>query len=226
MLSQKEKCIWDKLSEAAKATILGNAKAPHKPYTHVKFHGVTLGELIKASYHKRDFGETLNNTSNNGLIYEDHHTDNGGGTYMILTTLSRSYKVSRAYIRKLLSIPNSFYTQVMKELTIDVKLYHNFNTAFIYLFTHNHTHCKSLFDRGYNGGFYGEYVTVISISSHRHVNIIGIDNNDITSVTIAAVGTLYHSQDVPVIIIMHQYEYHGNGKTIYSYVQNSGIRMT
>ena len=42
-LSQEENFIWDKLSEAAKSTILGNTKTPHKPSNHVNFHGVTFG---------------------------------------------------------------------------------------------------------------------------------------------------------------------------------------
>ena len=42
MLSQEEKFVWDKLSEAPKAAILGNAKSNHKPSTHVNFHYLTL----------------------------------------------------------------------------------------------------------------------------------------------------------------------------------------
>ena len=75
-MPQEENIIWDKLSEAAKATILCNTKIPHKPYTHVNFHDVTLGGLIKASSHQFYFGDKPNKLSNDDKIGEDHHTDN------------------------------------------------------------------------------------------------------------------------------------------------------
>ena len=85
--------------------------------------------------------------------------------------------------------------------------------------THNCTHCKSLVGRGANGGVAGEDVTFINISPHRHVKIQGIDNHEINSVHIATVGVLDHSQDGSIIIIMHQYIYHGDRNTINSSVQ-------
>ena len=60
MLSQEENYIWDKLSEAAKATILGNYKTIHKPYNLGNVHYVTLGYTIKACSHQIDFGDTPN----------------------------------------------------------------------------------------------------------------------------------------------------------------------
>ena len=88
-LSQDEKFIWDKLSEAAKATILVHSKPPLKNSTHVKFHNITLGEIIKASSHQFDFGDTPNGPSQNDIIDEGHHTDNDGDTLMIITNLSK-----------------------------------------------------------------------------------------------------------------------------------------
>ena len=49
MLSQEENYIWDKLSEAAKANILGNSKIFHNPYTQDNFHDVTLGDFMNAN---------------------------------------------------------------------------------------------------------------------------------------------------------------------------------
>ena len=84
--------------------------------------------------------------------------------------------------------------------------------------THNRTHCQSLVDRGANRGVINEGVTFINKSTHIHVNIRGIDNHEITSVSISTIDALDHSQTGPVIVIMHQYAYSGKGKTIYSYV--------
>ena len=68
-------------------------------------------------------------------------------------------------------------------------------------------------DWGANVGVSCEDVTVVNTSPQRHVNILGIDNHDITSVPIATFGAFDCSQSVPVIIIMHQYEYHRKGNT-------------
>ena len=74
-------------------------------------------------------------------------------------------------------------------------------------------------DRVANVGIAGEDVTVLNTFPHRHVNIQGIDNHNITSILIATVGDLDHSQPDPVFIIIHQYAYHGKGKTMHSYMQ-------
>ena len=86
-MSQQEKCIWDKLSESAKDTILDNIKTPHKPSTHAEFHDVTLGYLINNVSHQFDLGETPNGTSDNDLITKDHHPYNDGDNNIIITNL-------------------------------------------------------------------------------------------------------------------------------------------
>ena len=81
MLSQEKNILLVKLSEAAKATNLGNTKTLHKPSTYVKNHYITLGELIKDSSYQFYFGDTPNWPSNNDIIDKDHHTDNDGDTF-------------------------------------------------------------------------------------------------------------------------------------------------
>ena len=103
----------------------------------------------------------------------------------------------------------------MKELNIDGKLYSQVNNSFIYVSTNSRTHCQSLVDCGDNAGVSGEDITVINITPYRHVNIQGINNHDITSVTVFTVGALAHLQYRPVIIIMNHYVYHIKGNTIH-----------
>ena len=140
-LSWEGKGIWVKLSKPPKATFSGNTKTPHKPSTHVNFHNFTLGDLIQDSSDKFYFGEPPNGPSNDDLIGGDQNTDNYGNTYMILTNLSKRDKVSPSDIIKVLSRPNPYSTQMMKYITIDRKMDRPFNTLFIYVSTHNCTHC-------------------------------------------------------------------------------------
>ena len=100
------KDIWYKLSETAKATILGNSKTPHKTSTYVNFRDVALDDLIKAIFHQFDFGDTPNGPIINDLIEKYHHTDSGGDTSMILINLSKRIMVYLEDIMKVLYIPN------------------------------------------------------------------------------------------------------------------------
>ena len=93
-LYQEEKSIWDKILEAVKATILGNSKTPHKPYTYVNFHYVTRGDLIKAGPHQFYFGKNSNGPSKYDISDKNHHTDADGDTSMILANL---YKRKNVY---------------------------------------------------------------------------------------------------------------------------------
>ena len=66
-----------------------NYKIPRNTSTHVNFNHVTLGDLIKASFHKFDFGDTPNGLIKNDIIDKNHHTDNDGDTPMILINISK-----------------------------------------------------------------------------------------------------------------------------------------
>ena len=107
----------------------------------------------------------------------------------------------------------------MKYITFDRKGYHQVNNTFIYVYTHSRTHCRSLVERGANGGVTGKYVTVLNTYPYRQANILVIDNHDIISVHIYTIVALDKSQAGPVIIIMHQYAYYIKGNTIHSSVQ-------
>ena len=120
-LSQEGKVIWNKLSEAAKATILGNSKTPNMPSTHVNFYYVTLVDIIKASSHQSGFGDTTNAPSKYDITDKYYHTDADGNNSMILANLSMRGKISPTDISKVLSIPNPYSTQEIKDLNIDGK---------------------------------------------------------------------------------------------------------
>ena len=137
---------------------------------------------------------------------------------MILFNLYNTENVSPVDIIKVISNCNPYSTQDLKDITIYRKLYRQVNTTFICVSTHKRTHYQSFFDRGTIGGVAGDDVTVINTPPHRNVNILGIDDHNITSVPIAIGGALDDSQASPVIIIMHQYEYNRKGKTIHYYV--------
>ena len=71
---------------------------------------------------------------------KEHYNDIDDDNPMILTNLSKKDRVSPVDIRKVLSNPNPYSTQRMKEITIGGNIYCHVNTAFIYVYTHSCTH--------------------------------------------------------------------------------------
>jgi len=74
---------------------------------------------------------------------------------------------------------------------------------------------QSLIDRGANGGIAGQDVKVIA-TCDRTVDIQGIDNHQMTNVSIGTVAGLVTTNKGPVVLIMHQYALIGRGHSIHS----------
>jgi hypothetical protein len=73
----------------------------------------------------------------------------------------------------------------------------------------------SLIDRGANGGLFGSDVCIIN-HTNRKVTITGIDNHQVGDLPICTGAGLGYTHKGPVIFIMHQYAFLGQGKTIHS----------
>ena len=76
----------------------------------------------------------------------------------------------------------------------------------------------SLVDRGANGGLAGSDVRVIE-RTQRTVDITGIDNHQVTGLPIVTAAAKVDTTRGPVIVLLHQYAYLGQGKSIHSAVQ-------
>jgi hypothetical protein len=130
--------------------------------------------------------------------------------------------MSPADIRKVLSSVKTPHKTKEKEscVTIDGKKYRQCNMLKTYHVS-NHTRQKdiSLVDRGANGGIAVNDVRRISTCSDKTVNVMGIDNHQLTSIPIITAGGVSTSHLGPVILIFNQYAHHGKGKSIHSPVQ-------
>jgi len=78
---------------------------------------------------------------------------------------------------------------------------------------------ESLVDRGANGGIAGNDVRVLYQTEHKHVRVKGIDNHEITNLPIVTAAGVSISQRGPVLVILNQYAYHPQHKTIHSAAQ-------
>jgi hypothetical protein len=104
-------------------------------------------------------------------------------------------------------------------LETDGKRYCQVNTLTYTISAHHNKPISSLIDHGANGGLAGADVRVLERSLHK-VDISGIDNNEVNNLAIVTATGLVHTLDhVPVIAIVNQYAYYGQGKTIHSSAQ-------
>ena len=76
----------------------------------------------------------------------------------------------------------------------------------------------SLIDRGANGGVAGDDVRII-LRTNRNVNVTGIADHQLPDLNVCTVGGVVRTQRGEVIVVMNQYAYTGNGKTIHSSAQ-------
>ena len=103
------------------------------------------------------------------------------------------------------------------ERMIDGKLWRQVKCHVTYSISNHSTISQdSLVDRGANGGIAGDDVRVIEKVPDRFVNVRGIDNHEITEIPIVTAGGVTRTQHGEVIVIMHQYAWHGKGRTIHS----------
>ena len=81
-------------------------------------------------------------------------------------------------------------------------------------------------DRGANGGIAGDDVHVVCLSD-RVVNVTGIENHQMNDLRIGTFMGVAKSNYGDVLVVLHQYAYHGQGRTIHSspQMESFGIKV-
>ena len=72
-----------------------------------------------------------------------------------------------------------------------------------------------LIDRGANGGLAGADMRVIHTTS-RKINIVGIDDHELTGLNVVTAATLLDTQKGPIIGVFHEYAHLGKGRSIHA----------
>jgi len=104
-----------------------------------------------------------------------------------------------------------------EEIVVNGKRYCQVHAYCILYSVSSHKLCKagSLVDRGANGSIAGDDVHIME-KSDQMVDAHGIDNHQITNIPIVTAERVVTTQNGPVIAILYQYAYTGQGKTIHS----------
>ena len=213
-LSQEDRRAWNSISKETKAIILGihSPTNPTTPPRRSMLHDMSALDFFQKFHHStpEPDGSAAHDPSDGQLL---------------INASSSNKHISPADIRKVLSsAKNKMQTSTISpDMQINGSTYRRINTHSTYhVSEHQQTHTSSLVDRGANGGIAGNDVRLIpslSSSPHRSVNIMGIDNHQLTDVPLVSVGGTCSSHVGPVILIFHQYAHYGKGKSIHSPVQ-------
>ena len=81
-----------------------------------------------------------------------------------------------------------------------------------YVFTRVNQSNHHLIDRGANGGLAGADMRVIH-TTPRKINIVGIDDHELTGLNVVTAAALLDTQKGPIIGIFHEYAHLGKGKS-------------
>ena len=84
-----------------------------------------------------------------------------------------------------------------------------------YVFARVNQSNHHLIDRGANGGLAGADMRVIH-TTPRKINIVGIDDHELTGLNVATAGALLDTQKGPIIGVFHEYAHLGKGRSIHA----------
>ena len=84
-----------------------------------------------------------------------------------------------------------------------------------YVFARVNPSNHQLIDRRANGGLAGADMRVIHITP-RKINIVGIDDHELTSLNVVTAATLLDTQKGPIIRVFHEYAHLGKGWSIHA----------
>ena len=84
-----------------------------------------------------------------------------------------------------------------------------------YVFTRVNQSNHHLIDRGANGGLAGADMRVIH-TTPRKINIVGIDDHELTGLNVVTAAALLDTQQGPIIGVFHEYAHLGKGRSIHA----------
>jgi Reverse transcriptase (RNA-dependent DNA polymerase) len=216
-LSEKERLLWDQFDDKAKSIILGtDVRKSHfdaRPQSNysgsqskrkANLHEISAFDFLQANLHDLSLQEPDEIIESDDPSPSDTNDNDGPSDSLLVNAAKTSHsKLPPGDIRRVMS----------KASTRSVNM-----ARIIYNVSASKTTTKdnmSLVDRGANGGIAGNDVRVI-FKQNRSVDISGIDNHQITDVSIGTVGGVVETHKGPVIAIMHQYALIGTGHSIHA----------
>jgi hypothetical protein len=220
-LSKEAHSIWDQLSDADKAIILGKhtgKSAMKTPTRKINLHETSVYNFLRANMHEVDTSGSVDD----GVAEETESDDTADvdDEPQSETRLIHAAKSGNITEKKL--SPGDIRQVMSKMSTRTVK---KANVSYTVLLNQQEATTHLLVDRGANGRVGGNDVRII-FKTNRTVDIRGIDNHQVTDIDISTVGGVVQSQKGPIIAVMHQYALLNKGHSIHSPCQFESYKVT
>ena len=210
-LSRDDQILWDKMSDAAKQSIIFNhsdtATDTKERTPHVRFQPVRR-PIRDANIHETDVEDDT---------FVDASQDPEGDpqdTSILVNATKTGLPLCNGDIRTVLSS-----SAAKKKSSIRQANTHETITYCVSSHRGSTTGKRgALVDRGANGGLVGNDVRIMC-TNDREVDVSGIDNHQMTNLRIVTAGGIVSTQRGEVLLVMHQYAHVPQGKTIHSAIQ-------
>ena len=216
-LSEKERLLWDQFDDKAKSIILGTDDRKFhfdaRPQSNqsgsfskrqANLHDISAFDFLQANLHELSLQEPIEPIEQD----DPHPPETNDEDPSISSLLVNAAKTGKSKLP-----PGDIRRVLSKASTRSVnmaRIMYNASASKV-----SGKHDMSLIDRGANGGIAGNDVRVL-FKTHRTVDIRGIDNHQLTDISIGSVGGVVDTHKGPVIAIMHQYALIGAGHSIHA----------
>ena len=206
-LEQKDKAIWDQLTERAKALLL--TAGTSTPDNAQKAIRSALMSILGDSPHEEDgFHDAIEEEPPNQEGDGDearvvNMAIQNDGSRLINAAISS--KLPPTDIRRILSPQNERLSNVHEV---------------VYHVSKHDRRGMSLIDRGANGGIAGSDLRLMDeMIQPRTVTVRGIDNHELVDIPLGTVGGVISTDKGDAIAVFHEYAYTGKGPSIHSALQ-------
>jgi hypothetical protein len=214
-LSRKDQVIWDKMSDAAKQSIIFNhldtSAAAQGRTPQVRF------QSPRQSIREAHVNET--DTIIDKELFVDaaqEHEEDPKESYILVNAAKIGLSLCPGDIRTVLS------SSGVKKKTKSSLRHANTHETITYFVSNHHGSTTgkrgALVDRGANGGLVGNDVRIMC-TTDREVDVSGFDNHQMTNLCIVTAGGVISTQQGHVLLVMHQYAHVPQGKTIHLAIQ-------
>ena len=197
--------IWETLSESTKQMIIEHNKkvklnnpTPYPSGSKTK-PNPTLGKSTPApqQVHQHSQDETT----------EEPPTDTSAQTLVIKCLVESG--IDPTDIQNVMSVSQAKRNISSHESSRQIQTHQRYVFAKVNQTNHQ------LIDRGANGGLAGADMRVLH-TTPRKINIVGIDDHELTGLNVVTAATLLDTQKGPIIGVFHEYAHLGKGRSIHA----------
>ena len=195
------KDIWDATSDEVKEMLKAHNKRILANSPNSKPRQTNLHEVSESS---ADENPTATDNTEEACQEAAVATESDPSPDQLLTMLHEQTDYPESDIQRVLSANKA----KSKGVSFSINATYRFSKA-------NLNPTFQLIDRGANGGLAGSDLKIIH-KTGRKINIIGIDNHEVTGLDIVTAAGLYSTQLGTIVGIFHEYAYLGKGRSIHS----------